>query len=42
MSTELFLTTMVLIGLTILRLGMPLLLLWLLGKGLRHLQTALP
>ncbi|GEM_PF-7013216 len=42
MSTELFLTTMVLMGLTILRLGAPLLLLWLLGKGLRYLQTTLP
>ena len=42
MSTELFLSTIILISLAILRLGVPLLMLWLLGKGLRYLQTALP
>lgn len=42
MSTELFFTTLVLIGLTLLRLGIPLLVLWLLGRTLRYLQTALP
>jgi hypothetical protein len=42
MSTELLLTTIALMGLTVLRLGVPLLLLWLLSKFLRYMQTALP
>lgn len=42
MSTELLLTTLVLMGLTALRLGIPLLLLWLLSKALRYMQAALP
>jgi hypothetical protein len=42
MSTELLLTTIALMGLTVLRLGVPLLLLWLLSKFLRYLQIALP
>lgn len=41
MSTELFFSAIILIGLAILRLGVPLLLLWLLGKGLHYLQTTL-
>jgi hypothetical protein len=42
MSTELLLTTLVLMVLTVLRLGIPLLLLWLLSKALRYIQVALP
>lgn len=42
MSTELFFGLLVFVGLALLRLGLPLLLLWLLGKSLRYLQTALP
>lgn len=42
MATELFLTTFVLIGLTVLRFGVPLLTLWLLGKALRYAQAVLP
>lgn len=42
MSTELFFSILIFIGLGLLRLGIPLLVLWLLGKGLRYLQTALP
>jgi hypothetical protein len=42
MSTELLLTTFVLIGLTVLRLGVPLLTLWLLSKALRYAQAVLP
>ena len=42
MSTELLITTFVLIGLTLLRLGVPLLFLWLLSKTLRYAQSTLP
>lgn len=42
MSTELFFSALVLMMLALLRLGIPLLILWLIGKGLRYLQTALP
>jgi hypothetical protein len=42
MSIELLITTWVLIGLAAVRLGLPLLLLWLLGKVLYYMQTALP
>ena len=42
MFTELFFTTLVIVGFTVLRLGVPLLLLWLLGKALRYAQAALP
>lgn len=41
MSNELLITTLVLMGLTALRLGIPLLFLWLLSKGLRYMQTSL-
>jgi hypothetical protein len=42
MSTELFFGVLVFIGLTLLRVGIPLLLVWLLGKALRYLQTIRP
>lgn len=42
MSTELFFSVLVFIGLGLLRLGIPLLILWLFGKGLRYLQATLP
>jgi hypothetical protein len=42
MSTELLFSVLVFVGFTVLRLGIPLLALWMLSKGLRYLQTALP
>jgi hypothetical protein len=42
MSSELFFGLSIFVGLALLRLGLPLLLLWLLSKTLRYLQTALP
>jgi hypothetical protein len=42
MSIELLLTTVVLVSLAVLRLGVPLLMLWLLSKTLHYVQTVLP
>jgi hypothetical protein len=42
MPTELLFTTLILIGLTTLRLGVPLLVLWLMSKALRYAQSVLP
>lgn len=42
MFPEPFVTTLALVGLTILRLGIPVLLIWLLSKLLNYAQAVLP
>ncbi len=42
MFTDLFFATPILVGLLLLRLGIPLLLLWLLSKTARRLLVVLP
>lgn len=42
MSMELFITTVAVISLAVLRFGLPLMLMWLLGKALRYAQVVLP
>ena len=42
MFTELLITTFAIIGLVVLRLGVPILLMWLFGKVLRYAHSVLP